>query len=168
MTVRTAEFTAAILLSLAALGLMWKSTDGLSIGWVSGAGPGSGFWPFWLSFVMLLSSLATLARCFFGATPQSRSTEQFMDRETVQIVGTTVAALFFLILGASYFGLYVSLIAFLLFYLRILGGHSWGLSVGLTLFIPIFVFFFFEYLMTIPLPKGITQPLFYPIYQLIY
>lgn len=168
MTVRTAEFTAAILLCLAAIGLMWKSTDGLSIGWVSGSGPGSGFWPFWLSLVMFLSSLATLVRCFFGATPQSRSTETFVDRETVQIVGTTIAALFLLILASSYLGIYVSLLGFLFFYLRILGGHSWPLSIGLTLFIPTFVFLFFEYLMTIPLPKGITQPLFYPIYQLLY
>lgn len=168
MTVRTAEFTAAILLSLAALGLMWKSTDGLSIGWVSGSGPGSGFWPFWLSFIILLSSLATLIRCFFHVTPQSRSTEPFLDRGTVQIVGATVAALFFLLLASSFVGIYLSLMLFLLFYLKGIGGHSWALSVILMLFIPSFVFFFFEYLMTIPLPKGITEPLFYPIYKFIY
>lgn len=168
MTTRTAEFTAAILLSLAALGLMWKSMDGLAIGWVSGSGPGSGFWPFWLSFVMLLSSLATLVKCYFHATPQSRSTEIFMDRKTVQIVGATVAALLFLLLASSFVGMYLALMLFLLFYLRVLGGHSWSLSIGLMLFIPSFVFFFFEYLMTIPLPKGITEPLFYPIYNLIY
>lgn len=168
MTVRMAEFSAAILLSLAALALMWKSTDGLSIGWVQGSGPGSGFWPFWLSVIMLLSSLAILIRCYFGATPQSRSTASFMDRDTVHIVGATVAALFFLLLASSFVGMYLSLMLFLLFYLRVLGKHSWVLSISLMVFIPTFVFFFFEYLMTIPLPKGITEPLFFPIYNLIY
>lgn len=168
MTVRTAEFTAAILLSLAALGLMWKSADGLSIGWVPGSGPGSGFWPFWLSVIMLLSSLATLVRCYFGATPPSRSTEPFVARDTVQIVGATVAALFFLLLASSFVGMYLSLMLFLLFYLRVLGGQSWVLSITLMIGIPVFIFFFFEYLMTIPLPKGITEPLFYPIYNFIY
>ncbi|WP_198174167.1 tripartite tricarboxylate transporter TctB family protein [Mesorhizobium xinjiangense] len=168
MTVRTAEFTASILLILASLGLMWKSADGLSVGWIPGAGPGSGFWPFWLAVIMLLSSIATLVRWFLRATPQSRSDEAFVDRDTVQIVGLTVLALFFLLLASHYFGMYVSLMAFLLFYLRFIGGHSWTLSITLMVFIPTFVFFFFEYLMTIPLPKGITEPLFYPLYQFLY
>lgn len=168
MTVRTAEFTAALLLILASLGLMWKSTDGLSIGWISGAGPGSGFWPFWLSVIMLLSSIAILIRCYLQATPESRDTSSFVDRETVWIVGLTVLALFFLLLASSFVGMYLSLMAFLLFYLRFLGGHSWRLSIALMVFIPTFIFFFFEYLMTIPLPKGITEPLFFPIYRLIY
>ncbi|WP_265518296.1 tripartite tricarboxylate transporter TctB family protein [Nitratireductor luteus] len=168
MTVRTAEFTAALLLILASLGLMWKSADGLSIGWIRGSGPGSGFWPFWLSVVMLLSSTAILIRCFLHATPESRDTSSFVDRQTVWIVGLTVLALFFLLLASSFVGMYLSLMAFLLFYLRFLGGHSWTLSIILMIFIPSFVFFFFEYLMTIPLPKGITEPLFFPIYRLIY
>lgn len=168
MTVRTAEFTVSILLILAALGLMWKSADGLSVGWIPGSGPGSGFWPFWLSLIMFLSSLATLVRCFLRATPQSRSTEAFVDRDTVQIVGLTILALFLLLLGTSFLGIYVSLMAFLLFYLKFLGGHSWTLSTALMIFIPTFVFFFFEYLMTIPLPKGITEPLFFPLYKFLY
>lgn len=168
MTVRTAEFTAAFLLILASLGLMWKSTDGLSIGWINGSGPGSGFWPFWLAVVMLLSSVATLVRCFLRATPESRSTKSFIDRDTVQIVGLTALALFMLLLASSFLGMYLALMGFLLFYLRVIGGHSWILSISLTIFIPVFVFFFFEYLMTIPMPKGITEPLFYPIYGLLY
>ncbi|ESR26717.1 tripartite tricarboxylate transporter TctB family protein [Lutibaculum baratangense] len=168
MTVRMAEFTAAFLLALGSIGLMWKSTDGLSIGWIPGNGPGSGFWPFWLSLIMLLSSLTTLYRAWAGKTPQSRSNEPFIDRETFQIVGVTVAALFFLLLGTSYIGLYLSLIAFLFFYLRILGGHSWLLTIALMIGIPVFIFMFFEILMTVPLPKGISEPLFYPIYDLMY
>lgn len=168
MTVRMAELIVGVLLALASAGLMWKATDGLSISWVPGTGPGSGFWPFYLSLIMLLACIATIVRWFMGKTPQSRSDEPFMDRETVQIVGITVLALFLLLLATSYLGLYIGLIGFLFFYLRILGGHTWTLTAILTIGIPVFIFMFFEYLMVIPLPKGISEPLFYPIYDLIY
>ena len=168
MTVRRAELIAAFVIILASLGLMYKSTDGLAIGWVRGSGPGSGAWPFWLSTIMLLSSIATLVRAWRGVTPQSRSNELFMEGITVQIVGITVLALALLLLGTHYIGLYFSLFAFLFFYLKILGGHSFLTSIGLTIFIPVVVFIFFEYLLVIPLPKGISEPLFYPIYDLIY
>lgn len=168
MTVRTAELLMAIFLSLASIALMWKSTDGLSIGWVRGAGPGSGAWPFWLSAIMLLSCLAVLVRWFMRATPQSVSKEIFMSAATVQIVGITVAALVLLLLGAHYIGIYISLFLFLFFYMFVLGKHSLVTSIVLTLAIPVFIFFFFEYLLVIPLPKGVSEPLFYPIYDLIY
>lgn len=168
MTIRMAEFTAAIVLALASIALMYKSTDGLSIGWVPNNGPGSGFWPFWLSVIMLLSCLTILFRAWRGKTPQSRSEEPFMDRDTVSIVGVTVLALFLLLLATEFVGLYISLVAFLFFYLRILGGHSWTLTIVLMIGIPIFIFVFFEYLMTIPLPKAMSEPLFYPIYDLMY
>jgi len=168
MTVRRAEIIAAIVTVLISLALMYKSTQGLSIGWVRGSGPGSGAWPFWLSTVMLLSCVATLIRAWLRVTPQSRSEDTFMDWITVQIVGTTVLALFLLLLGTHYIGLYFSLFAFLFFYLKVLGGHGWLTSIGLTLLIPVVVFVFFEVLLVIPLPKGISEPLFYPIYDLVY
>lgn len=168
MTVRRAEIAMAIALVLASLGLMYKSTDGLSIGWVRGAGPGSGAWPFWISAVMLLSSLATLYRAWRRRTPPSRSDEPFMDSFTVRIVTITVVALALLLLGTHFVGLYISLFAFLFFYLKVIGRHSMVTSIALTLAIPVVVFVFFEYLLVIPLPKGMSEPLFYPIYDLMY
>lgn len=168
MSVRTAELCMAVFLMLASLGLMYKATDGLNIGWVAGSGPGSGAWPFWLSAVMFLSCLAILARWFMGTTAESRSQDLFMDRYTVKVVGITVLALALLVFGTGTIGIYFSLIIFLFFYLKIMGGHTWLLSSSLSILVPIVVFAFFEYLMTSPLPKGISEPLFYPIYDLMY
>ena len=92
MTVRTAELLMAVALALLSLAFMVKSTE-LNIGWVPGRGPGAGAWPFWLSVGMLLASLATLYRWFRGVTPESRSTEVFMSRSAVSIVGTAAARL---------------------------------------------------------------------------
>jgi hypothetical protein len=91
-----------------------------------------------------------------------------MSSDAVYIVGGSVAALFLLILGTAYIGIYFSLIMFLFFFIRIIGKNGLASSAGLSIFIPIGLFLFFEWALRIPLPKGISEPLFYPIYALIY
>jgi putative tricarboxylic transport membrane protein len=167
MTVRTAELLMAIALALLSVAFMAKSAE-LNIGWVPGRGPGAGAWPFWLSVGMLLASLATVYRWFRGVTPESRSTEVFMSRSAVSIVGTAVAALTALLIGIHFIGIYLSLILFLLFFMRIVGRHSWLTTLGITLLTPVLIFCLFEWALTIPLPKALSEPLFYPIYDLIY
>lgn len=168
MTVRTAELLVALALAVLSIGIMIKSTDGLAIGWVAEAGPGSGAWPFWLSTGMLLSCLWTIVRWFRRMTPESRSDELFMSAETVQIVGITIAALILLLIGTYFIGIYFSMILFLIFYLRFLGGHSWILTLTLAIATPVGLFFFFEGALVIPLPKSYSEPLFYPLYDIIY
>jgi putative tricarboxylic transport membrane protein len=167
MTVRTAELLMATALSLLSVAFMVKSAE-LSIGWVPGRGPGAGAWPFWLSAGMLLASLATLYRWFKGVTPESRSTEVFMTRSAVSIVGTSVAALTALLIGIHVIGIYLSLILFLVFFVRIVGRHAWLTTLGIALLTPVFIFCLFEWALTIPLPKAASEPLFYPVYDLIY
>ncbi len=167
MTVRTAELIFAILLALCSIGLMVKSAE-LHIGWIEGKGPGSGAWPFWLSAGMLAMCLLTLYRWFKKITPESRSLEPYMTRDTVIVVGTSAASILGLLLGTQYLGIYASLIVFLLFYLRVIGRHSWALTISLAICIPFAIFCLFEIALTIPLPKAITDPAFYPVYDLIY
>ena len=65
-------------------------------------------------------------------------------------------------------GVYFSLPLFLFYYLRFVGGHSWRLTSVITALMPVATFLFFEIALTIELPKGFTEPLFYPIYDLFY
>ena len=167
MTVRTAEFVMAIVLALCSIGLMIKSAE-LKIGWIEGRGPGSGAWPFWLSTGMLLCCLATLWRWFRKHTPESRNTNLYMTHETMVIVGTSAGAILFLLSATHWIGIYASLMLFLLFYLKFVGRHTWLLTIILTIGIPVFIFCLFEWALKIPLPKSITEPLFYPIYDLMY
>ena len=157
----------AIALALLSLAFMVKSAE-LNIGWVEGRGPGAGAWPFWLSLGMLATSLATLYRWFRGVTPESRSTEIFMTKGAVSIVGTAIVALTVLLIGIHVIGIYLSLIAFLAFFVRIVGRHSWLMTLGIALLTPVLIFCLFEWALTIPLPKAFSEPLFYPIYDLIY
>ncbi len=167
MTVRHAELLLAVILALASVALMVKSAE-LNIGWVQGSGPGAGAWPFWLSAGMLLSCIAIIIRWVMRKTPESNSNEQYVSKTSAKFVGITVAALAVMLLGTHFIGIYISLFAFMFFFIRIMGGHSWLLSILLTVLVPIVVFLFFEWALTIPLPKGISEPLFYPIYDLMY
>ena len=167
MTVRQAELAMAIFMALCSIALMVKSAE-LNTGWIEGRGPGSGAWPFWLATGMLLCCLMTVYRWFRKITPESRNYELYMSRETVMIVGISAGAILFLLVATFFIGLYASLFLFLLFYLKFVGRHSWTLTIILTIAIPVFIFCLFEWALKIPLPKEITEPLFYPIYDLMY
>ena len=167
MTVRTAELLMAIATILISIALMVKAAEN-RIDWVQGRGPGAGAWPFWLSALLLLSSIATLVRWFLRITPESRSNEPYIDPEALFLVGITLAALIFLLAATHVIGIYFSLMIFMLFYLKVVGRHGWGVTLGLVFGTPVFIFMLFEYALTIPLPKALSEPLFYPIYGLIY
>lgn len=47
-------------------------------------------------------------------------------------------------------------------------GHGWPLTLAITTAMPVVVFCLFEWALTISLSKGISEPLFYSIYDLIY
>lgn len=167
MTVRTAELAMAIICALCSIGLMIKSAE-LNIGWVADRGPGGGAWPFWLSAGMLAASLATMYRWFRRATPESKSSEPYLTRDRLLAVGVSAGSILFLLIATHLIGIYAALFFFLLFYLRFVGRHSWPLTSILMIGLPVFVFCLFEWALKIPLPKSVTEPLFYPIYDLMY
>jgi len=157
----------AVLMGLLSVYLMWKSAE-LPIGWIKDRGPGGGAWPFWLSLIMLGCCAVTVVRWFLRNTPESRCDDEYMDRTTRRINFITVGSLVALLGLTHFIGIYFAMMLFLLFYIRFVGRHSWLLTGILALGVPIFTFFFFEALLQITLPKGYSEPLFYPLYDLIY
>ncbi len=63
-------------------------------------------------------------------------------------------------------GTYFAVPLFLLFYMRAMGRHNWPLSLAVSVATPVVSFFFFEIALRITLPKGYSEPLFYPLYDL--
>ena len=166
---RQGEISLAGLLARFSLYLMWKSTE-LPIGYIRGEGPGGGFWPFWLSFGMLLSCVAVAWNWWRGKTPASVSDEPLMDSFgwlTVAHVGGGVIGFVALISLVSMYG---AVAIFLVYYLRFLGRHSWLLTLAMASILPIGLFFFFEGAMQISMPQGLqfTQPFFDFMYDVIY
>ena len=117
---------------------------------------------------MLLCCLWTIVRWIRRITPESRNENPYMSRDTVRIVGISAGAILFLLSATHFIGLYLSLVFFLLFYIKFVGRHSWIVTVCLTVGVPVFIFCLFEWALKIPLPKAVTEEWFYPIYDLMY
>jgi hypothetical protein len=162
---RRAELAMAVVLAIFSSYLMWKSAE-LPIGWIPDEGPGGGAFPFWLSAGMLVCSIWTVVRWFRRVTPESRSTRAFMDRQTTFLFAAVVGALGLMIALIHVIGVYGAVPLFFIFYMRFLGRHSWPQTFALALATPVVTFFFFEILLHITLPKGLTEPLFYPLYDI--
>lgn len=165
MPVRIAELAMAILMGVFSLYLMFKSAE-LPIGWIPEEGPGGGAWPFWLSVMMLLSCVGIIVNWVRGKGAVAVSKRAFIDPEILPQVGLVVLALIVTVGLFSVIGVYGAIPLFLLFYLRVLGNHSWKLSAWIAVLIPVMTFFFFEITLKITLPKGFTEPLFYPLYKI--
>jgi len=164
---RRAELTMAVVLGLFSLYLMYLSqVPPLSIGWVPKKGPGAGAFPFWLSLGMLICCVAIFLRGLWRMTPQSRSRDVFMDRQTMINVGITVAAIFTMLLLTHFIGAYFAMFLFFAFYLGYFGKHKLSTTLAVSLLFPTAVFFLFESGMKILLPKGYAEPLFIPLYKM--
>ena len=162
---RVAELSMALAMAVFSLFLMWKSTE-LPIGWIPGEGPGGGAFPFWLSLGMLLCCAWIIVRWAGRKSPPSRSTEPFMTRRTVEWFLLVAGSLTVMIGLIHVIGVYGAMPLFLIFYVRFLGRHSWRIAGALAVSTPVAAFFFFEIALKKTLPKGFTEPLFYPLYDL--
>lgn len=182
---RAAELsTAAALMALAVF--FMAHAVALPVLWVKGAGPGGGAFPFWLSLGMFACAAVIFGRelkphigpwlhRFRDETGQDHLDEAgsddahpFIDRRALPALAMTVAALVVTVGLMHWLGAYVAIPLFLLFYLRVVGKRGWGLTLTLTLLTPVALFLFFEAVLRILLPKGVLEPLFFPLYALIF
>ncbi|TRD15319.1 tripartite tricarboxylate transporter TctB family protein [Palleronia caenipelagi] len=140
---------------------MWHASA-LPIGWngMTG-GPGGGAFPFWLSAIIFVTAGLIILRSF--RRPKDTG-EPFFDQDTLRSVVLVVLALIVTVALLPFVGAYIAIPLFLLWYLKVFGGHGWGLTAIITLATPVFLFFFFEVTLKILLPKGWTEPFFIPLY----
>jgi hypothetical protein len=165
MTVRTAELLMAIMMGAFSIYLMVKSTE-LPIGWIEDEGPGGGTWPFWLATIMLISCGGILFNWIRKKGSVATSTKVYIEAHVLGDVLSVAGALIVTVGLFSFIGIYGALPLFLIFYVRFLGKHSWLLTSVLAVMIPVVIFYFFEITLKIILPKGITEPLFLPLYKI--
>lgn len=160
---RLAELIMAIVMAIFSVYLMWLSTE-LEVGWIKDEGPGGGAWSFWLSLGMLLSCLWVIYTCLRGTNQFSNSEEKYMDSESVKLFCLTAGSLAVMIGLIHIIGVYFSVPLFLIFYMRVMGNHSWRLTGSVAFSMPVMTFMFFEKALTITLPKGVqaVEELFYP------
>lgn len=164
---RVAELlTAAFLMGLSVYFMIHAAA--LPIGWQQGAGPGGGAFPFWLSVMMLVAAGGIFLRQAVGLLAERGSRRPFVSRAALRQVLIVVGSLLAAIALIHLVGAYVAIPLFLVFYLRAMGPVGWRQTALLALITPVVVFFFFEVTLKILLPKGITEPLFIPLYALFF
>lgn len=175
MTVRTAELLMSLVMAAFSAYLMWKSAE-LPIGWIPDEGPGGGAWPFWLAATMLVSCIAMLANWVRKTSAPAMSTEPFFLPGVLGEVGSVALALIItvgLFQGLTIgtipvlppLGAYVGIFFFMVFYVGFLGRHSFAKTALFSISVPVLTFAFFELALKIILPKGMTEPLFLPIFK---
>ncbi len=100
---------------------------------------------------------------FIGAMPGLGSVNGVAILLPMTFLVPPTGAIIFL--GAIYYG---AIPAFLIFYLRFMGNHSWRLTGTFAVVTPVITFLFFEIALQKTLPKGFTDPWFEPIFAFFY
>jgi len=170
---RLAELVTAIILGILSVYMMalsgkpdWEGDPWFQNIGYGDEGPGSGFWPFWLSAIMLICCGWIIANWVRRKSPPSQSGEAFLDkygRMMLLKVGGGVTAFIGLI---NFIGMYGAMFVFLLYYICYLGRHRFITGLSIAVGAPIVTFFFFDVAMRIVLPKGYLEPLFIPLYDM--
>ena len=162
---RRAELIMAAVMAVFSLYLMWKSAE-LEIGWIPKEGPGGGAFPFWLAVGMLVCCMLIIIRWLRRADEYARPEVSYMDRHTFVLFAIVAGSLTVTIGLIQMVGVYVAIPLFLAFYMRVMGNHRWLVTGSISTATPVILFFFFEIALKITLPKGITEPIFYPLYSM--
>ena len=144
---RTADLTTALILIAGGGLVIWDSLR-LGIGWGSD-GPQSGFFPFWLAVLLVVSC------ALIGLQAQRRASGvPFVTREKLKPVLTTLLPSAGFVVLTQFIGLYVASALFMGFYMRRIGRYGWVSVVLVSVLFPVVTFVIFETWFLVPMPKG--------------
>ncbi len=144
---RTADLTTALVLMAAGLLVIWDSLR-LGIGWGTD-GPKSGFFPFWLAVLLIVSCSAIALQAWRWSSPAP-----FVTRERLKPVLTTLLPATGFVVLTQFVGLYVAAAAFMSVYMRWIGRYPWIGVVVVSVLFPLLTFVVFEKWFLVPMPKG--------------
>jgi putative tricarboxylic transport membrane protein len=145
---------AAILMGVGAL-VMVNSYE-LGAGW-SPSGPESGYFPFYIGGLILLSSTATLLATLFTRSPNRTP---FVESERFRRVLQVLIPSFIFAIAIDYIGIYVAGGLFIAFFMWWLGKYPLLKVVLVSVLVPLVLFVVFEVWFLVPLPKGPLEAYF--------
>ena len=138
--------TAALILAIGAIVI--ADSLRLGAGWGSD-GPKSGFFPFWLGTILVLTAAALLVQAWRRGVQAP-----FVSRQRLRPVLIVLLPAIGLVVLTEWLGLYVASALYLGGYMRGVGGHRWPTVALLAVGIPIVTFVIFERWFLVPMPKG--------------
>lgn len=149
VSTRTMEVVVAGALMVVAAIVMADSWR-VGAGW-GDFGPEAGYFPFYIGLIMFVSSLVTFLVSIFTRQPDLST---FVDRPALMLVLQVLVPTAAFVLLTRYLGLYVSAGIFIVFFMCWLGRYSPLKAAPVGILIPIVLFWLFETMFLIPLPKG--------------
>lgn len=139
---------AAVLMLLAALVII----DSLRVGtgWAED-GPRSGYFPFYIGVLLLLSSGSILVGQLLR---WRREDPEFAQQAQIGLVISVLVPMVVYIGLIALLGIYLASLGLIGYFMRRHGRYGWPLTASVSVGVPLFFFLVFERWFLVPLPKG--------------
>ena len=142
---------AAFILALGAITIGGSLQVG--IGW-GAEGPRSGFFPFWVGVLIVLTSAVNFAKAF-AISDGKLFAEWGQLGQVLRVVWPT--ALYVAVI--PWIGMYVASVLLIAGFMRWIGRYGWLLTLTISLGLPVLAYVTFEKWFLVPLPKGPLEDL---------
>lgn len=149
LSMRTAEILVSLTFLVFAIVIMQGSIK-LGSSWGSD-GPQAGYFPFYISLIILISSAATLIQAI---RQKELSNESFVDKGPFRQVLAVLVPAFIFVLLMQLIGIYVSAAIYIAFFMIWIGKYATWKSIALGVAVSVALYMMFEYWFQIPLPSG--------------
>jgi hypothetical protein len=150
ISVRMMDIITALLFITVGLVVMIGSVK-LGASWGSD-GPEAGYFPFYISLIILISSSVTLYQA--AIVDKKKKTESFVDKESFkQVMAVLLPAIIF-VLGVQLIGIYISSVVYIAIFMIWLGKYPVWKAVAVALGVSVALYLMFEYWFQVPLPHG--------------
>jgi hypothetical protein len=115
-------------------------------------GPEAGYFPFYISLIIMLSSAITLYQV--AVVNKNKKTESFVDREpSRQVMAVLLPAIVF-VLGVQLIGIYVASAIYIAIFMVWLGKYPIWKAIVVSLGVSAALYLMFEFWFQVPLPHG--------------
>ena len=150
ISVRAMDVITSILFLAVGLTVMIGS---LKLGASWGAdGPEAGYFPFYISLIIMLSSTVTLYQA--SIVNKKKKTETFVEKEPFkQVMAVLLPAIVF-VLGVQLIGIYVSSAIYIAIFMVWLGKYPIWKAVAVSIGVSAALYLMFEFWFQVPLPHG--------------
>lgn len=147
---RTYQITGALLLLFS----IFVGYKAMQLRYYTSMGPGPGFFSFWLAIILGVLAIIMLLGATFGRT-EPMPKDFFCGRIGYLRIGAINLALVFTILVLEWLGYPITMFAVCAFLISILGRRGITLTLVLSLVSSLGVYYLFDRLLRVPLPKGL-------------
>lgn len=113
-------------------------------------GPKSGFFPFYVGLIILIASGLILIQVWKG----DRSGALFADWNQLRSVTSVVIPTTIYVVTLPYLGIYLTSAVLIAAFMKWLGKYAWGLTLAVSIGVPVVTYVMFEKWFLVPLPKG--------------